>query len=202
MADRWRSTATITPPASPALLGYSFYFTSSAAIFTTTPVVTSSSVMDAMLSTLQLFSHADVKDRLPSSRCREHGSLRGNVSFKLDECISEVRPSEPNAVFLLVMSHWSEIRSVLRCLVLNFLFITYSFVFCECLYANVDPSDSFHDSLWFTRSTFYYLYYKCAMLWGTPNGPGLNLVLVLTWSWSWLGLCLGGLDHNTASKFN
>lgn len=120
--------------------------------------------MDAVLSTLQLFSHADVKDRLPSSRCREHGSLRGNVSFKLDECISEVRPSEPNAVFLLVMSHWSEIRSVLRCLVLNFLFITYSFVFCECLYANVDPSDSFHDSLWFTRSTFYYLYYKCSML--------------------------------------
>lgn len=144
--------------------------------------MTSSSVMDAVLSTLQLFSHADVKDRLPSSRCREHGSLRGNVSFKLDECISEVRPSEPNAVFLLVMSHWSEIRSVLRCLVLNFLFITYSFVFCECLYANVDPSDSFHDSLWFTRSTFYYLYYKCSMLWGTPNGPGLNLVLIMTGS--------------------
>lgn len=128
------------------------------------------------------FSHADVKDRLPSSRCREHGSLHGNVSFKLDECISEVRPSEPNVVFLLVMSHCSEIRSVLRCLVLNFLFITYSFVFCECLYANVDPSDSFHDSLWFTRSTFYYLYYKCAMLWGTPNGPGLNLVLIMTGS--------------------
>lgn len=181
MADRWRSTATITPPASPALLGYSFYFTSSAAIFTTTPVVTSSSVMDAVLSTLQLFSHADVKDRLPSSRCREHGSLRGNVSFKLDECISEVRPSEPNAVFLLLMSHWSEIRSVLRCLVLNFLFITYSFVFCGCWYANANPSDSWF-CLWFTRSTFYYLYYKCAMLWGTPNGPGLNLVLIMTGS--------------------
>lgn len=181
MADRWRSTATITPPASPALLGYSFYFTSSAANFTTTPVVTSSSVMDAVLSTLQLFSHADVKDRLPSSRCREHGSLRGNVSFKLDECISEVRPSEPNAVFLLLMSHWSEIRSVLRCLVLNFLFITYSFVFCGCWYANANPSDSWF-CLWFTRSTFYYLYYKCAMLWGTPNGPGLNLVLIMTGS--------------------